>query len=187
MAGHQREKDQSTEARSGNYRLTRGVTLGFLFRFGIDVELGTCPRRPYSEERAKPWRQRSHDVQCGLVAVSVLCRSHSRNHLLHLPDAKKRNNVPTLGGSRWYYWVTPALMGLFWFGSIMCYSLASVKLGVGTSHRVAFVLSAVVIASTIAGVITGEWRNSGRKALTWMWVGVGCLVAAMGLLASTSV
>ena len=34
-------------------------------------------------------------------------------------------------------------------------------------------LSAVVIASTIAGVITGEWRNSGRKALTWMWVGVG--------------
>ena len=102
----------------------------------------------------------------------------------------RRNGTTSqlVGESRWYYWLTPALMGLFWFGSIMCYSLASVKLGdLGPVIAWPLFLSAVVIASTIAGVITGEWRNSGRKALTWMWVGVGCLVAAMGLLASTSV
>ena len=102
----------------------------------------------------------------------------------------RRNGTTSqlVGESRWYYWLTPALMGLFWFGSIMCYSLASVKLGdLGPVIAWPLFLSAVVIASTIAGVITGEWRKSGRKALTWMWVGVGCLVAAMGLLASTSV
>jgi L-rhamnose-H+ transport protein len=98
---------------------------------------------------------------------------------------KKSTSSQLLADSRWYYWLTPGLMGLLWFGSIICYSLASVKLGdLGPVIAWPLFLSAVVIASTIAGVITGEWKRSGRNAMTWMWSGVGLLIAAMALLAS---
>ena len=67
----------------------------------------------------------------------------------------------------------------------MCYSFASVKLGdLGPVIAWPLFLSAVVIASTIAGVATGEWKRNSRRAMTWMWAGVACLVVAMGLLAS---
>jgi len=44
-------------------------------------------------------------------------------------------------------------------------------------------MSAVVIASTIAGMLTGEWARAGAGPIRIMSAGVVCLVAAMGLLA----
>jgi L-rhamnose-H+ transport protein len=90
-----------------------------------------------------------------------------------------------LPASRWYYWLTPAAMGLFWFGSIMCYSLASIKLGtLGPVIAWPLFLSAVVVASSIAGVVTGEWKSASRGVVVQMWSGVACLIVAMALLAS---
>lgn len=98
---------------------------------------------------------------------------------------KNRTTEEFLPASRWYYWLTPAAMGLFWFGSIMCYSLASIKLGtLGPVIAWPLFLSSVVIASSIAGVVTGEWKGASGGALAQMWSGVACLIVAMALLAS---
>jgi len=98
---------------------------------------------------------------------------------------KNRTTKEFLPASRWYYWLTPAAMGLFWFGSIMCYSLASIKLGtLGPVIAWPLFLSSVVVASSIAGVVTGEWKGASGGALVQTWSGVACLIVAMALLAS---
>jgi L-rhamnose-H+ transport protein len=185
MAGRQREKEQSTETLAGNSRLLRGVTLAFLSGIlGSMLNTGLALGAPIQKNAQSLGA--SEAMMSNAVWLPCLYAGAIPGVIYCLYLMRKNGTTGELiAGSRWYYWLTPALMGLLWFGSIMCYSLASVKLGdLGPVIAWPLFLSAVVIASTIAGVVTGEWKKSGRKALTWMWVGVGCLVAAMGLLAS---
>lgn len=50
----------------------------------------------------------------------------------------------------------------------------------------AAVLSAIVIGSTITGVLAGEWKSAGWRPIGVMIAGVLCLVVAMGVLAKAS-
>jgi L-rhamnose-H+ transport protein len=100
---------------------------------------------------------------------------------------RKNCNVSKLGlAGTWYYWLASASMGLLWFGSIILYSISTVKLGdLGTSIGWPLFLASIVIASTAFGVLTGEWRNTG-KSLRTMVYGVGCLVLAIAILCYAS-
>jgi len=100
---------------------------------------------------------------------------------------RKNGNVGKLGISgTWYYWLTSASMGLLWFGSIILYSICTVKLGdLGTSIGWPLFLASIVIASTTFGVLAGEWKNRG-KSLRTMIYGVVCLVLAIAILSYAS-
>ena len=76
---------------------------------------------------------------------------------------KRNGNLRQLiTNSRWYYWIMGMLMGGLWFGSIICYSISTIKLGdLGAVVGWPLFLSAVVIASTLAGIMTGEWSRAG--------------------------
>jgi L-rhamnose-H+ transport protein len=75
-------------------------------------------------------------------------------------------------------------MGTLWFGSIVCYSLSTVKLGdLGAVIGWPLFLSAVVIGSTITGILAGEWKRAGVGPMRIMGAGVACLVMAMVVLA----
>jgi L-rhamnose-H+ transport protein len=83
----------------------------------------------------------------------------------------------------WYYWLAGATMGLLWFGSIILYSISTIKLGdLGTSIGWPLFLASIVVASTIFGVLTGEWKGTGTRPIRFMIVGVSCLVLAIGVL-----
>ncbi|HYI97680.1 MAG TPA: L-rhamnose/proton symporter RhaT [Bryobacteraceae bacterium] len=188
IAGRQREMEQTAGAGRAPSRFLRGILLAFLSgilgsMLNSGLALG-APIQRNAQNLGASEAMMSNAVwlpclYAGAIPGVIYCLLLMR---------KKGSSARLIGEARWYYWLTPALMGLLWFGSIMCYSLASVKLGdLGPVIAWPLFLSAVVIASTIAGVVTGEWKRSGRRALTWMWAGVVCLVVAMGLLASISV
>jgi L-rhamnose-H+ transport protein len=101
---------------------------------------------------------------------------------------RKKGNIAKLAlPGTWYYWLAGATMGLLWYGSIICYSISTVKLGdLGTSIGWPLFLAAIVIASTAFGVLTGEWKNTGSRPIRTMLVGVGCLVLAIGILSYAS-
>jgi L-rhamnose-H+ transport protein len=100
---------------------------------------------------------------------------------------RKNGNVNKLKlAGIWYYWLASASMGVLWFGSIILYSISTVKLGdLGTSIGWPLFLASIVIASTAFGVLTGEWKNTG-KSLRTMIYGVGCLVLAIAILSYAS-
>jgi L-rhamnose-H+ transport protein len=97
---------------------------------------------------------------------------------------RKRNNVSALRlPGTWYYWLVGASMGFLWYGSIILYSISTVKLGdLGTAIGWPLFLAAIVVASTVFGVVTGEWARTGTRPIRTMVLGVGFLVLAIAIL-----
>jgi L-rhamnose-H+ transport protein len=97
---------------------------------------------------------------------------------------RKKGSIGTLRlPGTWYYWLTSASMGLLWFGSIILYSISTVKLGdLGTSIGWPLFLASIVVASTSFGVLTGEWKRTGTRPIRFMILGVSFLVLAIAVL-----
>jgi L-rhamnose-H+ transport protein len=101
---------------------------------------------------------------------------------------RKNHNVAKLGlDGTWYYWIAAASMGVLWFGSIILYSISTVKLGdLGTSIGWPVFLASIVVASTALGVLTGEWARTGIRPIRTMVVGVALLILAIAILSFAS-
>ena len=97
---------------------------------------------------------------------------------------RKKGNVSQLRlPGTWYYWFAAASMGLLWYGSIILYSICTVKLGaLGTSIGWPLFLASIVVASTVFGALTGEWARTGTRPIRTMIVGVSFLVLAIAIL-----
>ncbi len=87
----------------------------------------------------------------------------------------------------WYYWFAGAAMGFLWYGSVILYSISTVKLGdLGTSIGWPLFMASIVIVSAIIGAVTGEWSHTGKQPARIMIAGVVCLVFAIALLGYAS-
>jgi L-rhamnose-H+ transport protein len=97
---------------------------------------------------------------------------------------RKKNNVSQLRlPGTWYYWFAAASMGFLWYGSIILYSISTVKLGaLGTSIGWPLFLASIVVASTVFGALTGEWARTGTRPIRTMILGVSFLVLAIAIL-----
>jgi L-rhamnose-H+ transport protein len=85
------------------------------------------------------------------------------------------------------YWALAMLMAFFWFGSTVMYGVATVKLGeLGTVLGWPLFMTLIVITATVWGVVTGEWKSSGRRPLLWMSAGVLILVLAVFVLSAAT-
>jgi len=97
---------------------------------------------------------------------------------------RKKNNVTQLRvPGTWYYWFAAASMGFLWYGSIILYSISTVKLGaLGPSIGWPLFLASIVVASTVFGALTGEWARTGTRPIRTMILGVSFLVLAIAIL-----
>jgi L-rhamnose-H+ transport protein len=106
----------------------------------------------------------------GVIYCFILMRKNGNLSKLRLPGT-------------WYYWLAGASMGFLWFGSIILYSISTVKLGdLGTSIGWPLFLACIVVASTIFGALTGEWTGTGKRPIRTMITGVSFLVLAIAIL-----
>jgi L-rhamnose-H+ transport protein len=100
---------------------------------------------------------------------------------------KHHNTDKLVASARWYYWLMAALMGALWYGSIVLYSISVARMGeLGTSIGWPLFLSSIVVASTIVGVLAGEWTGASRRARNFMAGGVLCLVVAIVVLSQAT-
>jgi len=96
---------------------------------------------------------------------------------------KKGNVIQLCLPGTWYYWFAAASMGLLWYGSIILYSISTVKLGaLGTSIGWPLFLASIVVASTVFGALAGEWKRTGPRPIQTMILGVSFLVVAIAVL-----
>lgn len=76
-----------------------------------------------------------------------------------------------------------ASMGILWIGGISSYGLASVYLGpLGTSIGWGLLQIFMIMAATVSGLLTAEWKNASRNAMALMSAGMAALIGATVLL-----
>jgi len=76
-----------------------------------------------------------------------------------------------------------ALMGILWIGGISSYGVASVYLGaLGTSIGWGLLQIFMIMAATVSGLLTAEWKNASRNAIALMSTGMAALIGATVLL-----
>ncbi|HLJ90817.1 MAG TPA: L-rhamnose/proton symporter RhaT [Candidatus Angelobacter sp.] len=103
-------------------------------------------------------------------------------YLLSKNKTGSRFNGRTVG-----YWLLALLMAVFWFGSSQLYGISAGKLGgLGLIVGWPLFMSLIVIMASLLGVMTGEWKNSGRQPLRIQFAGVAMLVVAVFVLARAS-
>jgi L-rhamnose-H+ transport protein len=78
------------------------------------------------------------------------------------------------------HWMLAVLMGLLWVTSISVYGLGAAHLGtMGPILGFPVNMAMTIVAANVAGVITGEWAGSPRRALLFLRSGALMLIAAM--------
>jgi L-rhamnose-H+ transport protein len=81
-------------------------------------------------------------------------------------------------------WVFGAIMGLLWFGSTVIYGAVSARLAeMGPILGWPLFMSAIIVASNVWGMATGEWKGSGSKALNTMLGSIFFLILGFAALA----
>lgn len=79
------------------------------------------------------------------------------------------------------------LMGLLWISAVVIYGLATYQLGpLGDSAGWAIYQITMVLTACVAGVISGEWKNSSRSTLAIFALGIIPLLLATVVLAQAT-
>jgi L-rhamnose-H+ transport protein len=74
-------------------------------------------------------------------------------------------------------WFLAMCMGLAWTGSIVLYGIATTKFGrLGPAVCWAAFLGMAIITGNFWGIVTGEWKRSGKKPLLLMFAGVALVL-----------
>ncbi|HTQ85507.1 MAG TPA: L-rhamnose/proton symporter RhaT [Candidatus Solibacter sp.] len=120
------------------------------------------------------------------VWLPLMCAGGVPNLIYCIYLARKNRTGSNFGIPRTApYWALAAVMAFFWFGSTVLYGVATVELGdLGTVLGWPLFMSLIVITASVWGVVTGEWKNTGRQPLTVMFAGVGVLVIAIFVLSA---
>ncbi len=83
-------------------------------------------------------------------------RRHHNTRLFWLPSARR-------------YWLYGCLMGAFWYGGLAIYGLGEKKMGSVVGWPL--FIGAMILSSSGAGLLTGEWASAGRRAKAYLFVG----------------
>jgi L-rhamnose-H+ transport protein len=85
------------------------------------------------------------------------------------------------------HWILAFVMAAFWFGSTLLYGASVSRLGpLGAVLGWPLFMSLIVIAASMLGILTGEWKQSGRRPLAVQLTGVVVLILAIFILAKAS-
>ena len=101
-------------------------------------------------------------VYCYIVA--------SRNH--SFSDWKKTRVLPANT-----FWA--ALSGLMVYGQYFLYVMGATKLGKLEFAAWTIFMSAIILFGALWGLLLREWKETGRKTLTWLWTGIAVLIISI--------
>jgi L-rhamnose-H+ transport protein len=81
------------------------------------------------------------------------------------------------------HWLWGALMGLLWTGGLLLYGRGAAGLGeLGAAVGWPLFQATMIVASSLAGALSGEWRGAGPAFLRWNTIGLLVLLSAILLL-----
>ena len=186
IAGRQRERAMRSTTAGIPEAGTVGLLLAILCGFGASfVNLGLSFGAPLIS--AARSNGASELMAPNAVWFPLMMAGAIPNLLYCAWLLKKNQSFPRYRLSTAGHWVLALLMAIFWFGSTLVYGAATQHLGaLGPVLGWPLFMSLIVITASLLGMMTGEWRQSGRGPLSIQLAGVVVLVLAVFLLAHTS-
>ncbi len=111
-----------------------------------------------------------------IILPLFLCNA---TYCLYLLNRNRSFSCFRVQGTSRYHLLTGS-MAVMWLVGMMVYGVGATKLGrIGPSIGWALLMSLVVVVANLWGVLTGEWRDTGRTPIRVMSAGLSVLVAAM--------
>ena len=96
-------------------------------------------------------------------------------YCLYLFKTNKNSALFFASGTR-TNWIFTLLMGFMWYGGVAIYGMSVSKLGaLGASIGWPIIQSMAVGSGNFWGIITGEWKGSGKSAISYMAIGLALL------------
>lgn len=186
VAGMMRERAQARGPKRRQNGTGAGLTLAVLCGLGaallnVGFAFGTSLSSLASSYGA------AHASANNAIWLPLLA-SGSIPNVLYCYYLLKRNrtgqNFRKSKGRNWFF---PFVMGTLWFGSVLLYGISVSRLGpLGTSVGWSLFMSIIVIAASFLGIVTGEWRRSGRLPLATQLFGVSTLVVSLFILGAST-
>lgn len=100
-------------------------------------------------------------------------------YCIYLFKTNKNGNLFFTSGTR-MNWIFTLIMGLMWYGGVAIYGMSVSKLGaLGASIGWPIIQSMAVGSGNFWGIVTGEWKGSGKSAVTYMTIGLSLLFAGI--------
>lgn len=114
----------------------------------------------------------------GFVVTLIYCVClYNKNDSLRL-FTEKGSNIN---------WLHTFVMGIMWFGGVAIYGMAVSKLGrLGPSIGWPVIQSMAVASGNIWGIVTGEWKGTGKMPISIMTVGLILLFVGIGIIGWSS-
>ncbi|HMI54370.1 MAG TPA: L-rhamnose/proton symporter RhaT [Candidatus Saccharimonadales bacterium] len=187
VAGRRREAVRGAVAGQANSATSKGLLLAILCGFGASfVNFGLTFGQPLLVSALKfgaksVWAPNAAWLPlmlAGSIPNILYCV-----YLLSKNKTHRKYSSPSFAG----HTLLALLMALFWFGSTVLYGVSAGKLGeLGPVLGWPLFMSLIVITASALGILTGEWKNTGKQPLRIQLAGVSFLVAAVFVLALAS-
>lgn len=184
-AGKQREKDQQTKTGISSSVFLRGFIFALLSgvcgsMLNFAVAFGSPLISAAAANGAHPamitnvvW---APAVIAGAIPGVIFC-------VLQVKKNGTAKNFLAAGTS--YYWFMAFLMGVLWFGSVVLYGIAVLRIGdLGAVFGWPLFMVAIVLASAAWGALAGEWRDASSLARRTMTAGIAVLLVTIVVLSS---
>jgi L-rhamnose-H+ transport protein len=172
----------SDEGQASSPRKSYGRGLMFCILSGVLSPCGNLGFAFGSEMTSVATRLRTpeHYVSIPFWAVIILplfvCNVAFSLYLLIRKHSFAKFQLPRTG--RYHLWT--ASMGVMWLVGMMIYGVGANKLGrIGPSIGWAILMSLIVIVANLWGLLTGEWRGTGRRPVLTMGAGLLALLVAI--------
>lgn len=185
LAGKQREKDETLK--SGPPR--SGFLRGFIFAVlagvsGSMMNFGLAAGSPLIEAARQHGSSARMATNAAWVPVLLVGAIPGILYCVYL--LKKNRTVGNfLCWNSIPYLFFPLLMGVLWFGSVVLYGWATLRIGsLGTVLGWPLFMVTIVLGSALWSVTTGEWKNAGSRARVLMGSSVSVLIVAIIVLTS---
>lgn len=109
-------------------------------------------------------QQGASPVWASNVVLAPMTTGGSIANLIYCAIMMKRNKslslfrAPSVGS----HWIYGTSMGAFWYGGLVLYGLG--EKSIGSVSGWPLFIGAMILSSSAAGFLTGEWRFAGRRA-----------------------
>ena len=186
VAGRLRERAKPGAAGKGHGNATAGLVLAIICGCGASfVNFGLAFGAPLIDVAAR------HGASATSVANAVwlplMAAGAVPNLLYCIYLLRKNSSGSNFARGGFNHWTLAFAMAAFWFGSTLLYGASVVQLGpLGAVLGWPLFMSLIVIAASLLGILTGEWKQSGRRPLAVQLAGVVVLILAIFILATAS-